>query len=162
MPVEFQGQALSIAEWADKLGLTRQALHQRLQRHPVGDAIAGAERRKLIERNSKSYWIVIDGNEYTSRQVADMFEVSMRQVRRWAKAGLLEQRAPRGLKKCSACHEEGHYKSSRECLKNTNFIHAKPDLPSQPEGTVQRGRYAPPSDLDLQALGVVLPAESDQ
>jgi hypothetical protein len=127
----------------------------------VDDAIRDQKGRKLVESKCKRYWIVIDGHELTSEQVAEMFEVSMRQIRRWAKAGLLEQRTPRGMRKCSACGEEGHYKSSRECPKHPAY---DPPSPAISQSSLERGigrprRYAPPTSLDLQALGVVLPPD---
>lgn len=161
MVVTSNGETLSIAEWARRLGISRQALHQRLQRHTVSDAIRDAEGRKLVESRIKRYFIVIDGIELTTEQVAELFEVSVRQVRRWAKAGLLECRAPRGLKRCSVCGEEGHYKSSLECPRNADAAKRSAAESSLATRKERRGRYAPPSDLDLLALGVQLPPEGD-
>lgn len=159
MVVTSKGVTRSIAEWARHLGISRQALHQRLQRHTIDDAIRDAEGRKLVESRIKRYFIVIDGVELTTEQVADLFEVSVRQVRRWAKAGLLESRAPRGLRKCRACGQEGHYRSSLECPKNPAAKASPSESGSSPEARKARPkRFAPPTELDLLALGVLLPS----
>lgn len=164
MSVTAKGETRSIADWARQLGISRQALHQRLQRHTVDDAIRDAEGRKLVESRIKRYFIVIDGVELTTEQVAELFEVSVRQVRRWAKSGLLESRAPRGLRRCRACGAEGHYRSSLECPKNSSP--AAKALRRERESalaahTARPKRYAPPSDLDLLALGIQLPPSED-
>lgn len=161
MVVTSKGVTRSIAEWARHLGISRQALHQRLQRHSVDDAIRDAEGRKLVESRIKRYFIVIDGVELTTEQVAELFEVSVRQVRRWAKAGLLESRAPRGMKKCSVCGGEGHYKSSFECPKRGGKARVRASEKSPEPGRARPRQYAPPSDLDLLALGLRLPSEED-
>lgn len=51
----FRGKTLSVVQWARHLGLSKQALHQRLQRMPVSQALANPGTPKRRQAGQKGY-----------------------------------------------------------------------------------------------------------
>lgn len=53
-PVTYKGLTLSHTEWAERLGLTKQAVSKRLRSMPIAEALADEdERERLWHRNMR-------------------------------------------------------------------------------------------------------------
>lgn len=73
--IEHAGKSLSLAEWATKLGISRQGLFYRIKRHGPAKALSGGRQVWLMDRAVKA---VLDGRD--PAEVAEAYHVTEAQV----------------------------------------------------------------------------------
>jgi hypothetical protein len=136
--IEWNGETLSVSEWAKRLGIERRALHYRLRHMPLADALRDSEGRKVVFKRKRSLWVNHEGHIYTHTQFAQLYGVTERTVRNWIRDGHLVSHCETE-RHCAGCGSSEH--QSQACAK----------LYLEPGG--RKVRFGPPTDSELAAVG---------
>ncbi len=135
----------SMAAAARELGLSRQALWNRLHRMPKADALRDAKGREVVFKKRACRFVLVDGHPISTQQCAEHFQVTIDTVYRWIKSGRLATYGTARV--CSHCKEPGHRFNTCPAL------YLRESAP---------GRALPPREKELRAAGILPKAPPDE